>query len=151
MSKIFFKSNIILYLCVYYKKKLLLRYFIRISFLGKEYCGWQIQPGQISVQETIEKCIGNIIKEKINIVGAGRTDSGVHATSMYAHFDTENSIQNKDFLRKINLYLPIDISILDLFRVKEKSHARFDATSRTYKYFITKHKDPFKIDQSFLC
>ncbi len=133
------------------QKKLLLRYFIRISFLGKEYCGWQIQPGQISVQETIEKCIGNIIKEKINIVGAGRTDSGVHATSMYAHFDTENFIQNKDFLRKINLYLPNDISILDLFRVKEKSHARFDATSRTYKYFITKNKDPFKIYQSFLC
>ena len=102
------------------QKKLLLRYFIRISFLGKKYCGWQIQPGQISVQETIEKCIGNLVKEKINIVGAGRTDSGVHATSMYAHFDTENSIQNKDFLRKINLYLPVDISILDLFRVKEK-------------------------------
>ena len=133
------------------QKKILLRYFIRISFLGKKYCGWQIQPGQISVQETIEKCIGNLIKEKINIVGAGRTDSGVHATSMYAHFDTENTIQIKDFIKKINLYLPVDISVIDLVSVKEKSHARFDATSRTYKYFITKNKDPFKIDQSFLC
>ena len=73
----------------------MLRYFIRISFLGNNYCGWQIQPGQISVQETIEKCMSNLVKEKITIVGAGRTDSGVHATKMYAHFDTKNSIKKK--------------------------------------------------------
>ena len=129
----------------------MLRYFIRISFLGNNYCGWQIQPGQISVQETIEKCMTNLVKEKITIVGAGRTDSGVHATKMYAHFDTKNSIKKEDFLARINLYLPKDISILELVSVKEKSHARFDALSRTYKYFISQKKDPFKIDQSYFC
>ncbi len=129
----------------------MLRYFIRISFLGNNYCGWQIQPGQISVQETIEKCISNLVKEKITIVGAGRTDSGVHATKMYAHFDTKNSVKKKDFLARINLYLPKDISILELVSVKDKSHARFDALSRTYKYFISQKKDPFKIDQSYFC
>ena len=85
-----------------------MRYFIRISFLGNNYCGWQIQPGQISVQETIEKCISNLTKEKITIIGAGRTDSGVHATSMYAHFDTKNSIEKNDFLKIINIYLRKD-------------------------------------------
>ena len=129
----------------------MLRYFIHISFLGNNYCGWQIQPGQISVQETIEKCISNLIKNKIRIVGAGRTDAGVHATSMYAHFDTTNTIEKKDFLTRINLYLPNDISILDIFPVKDKSHARFDAVSRTYKYFINQNKDPFKINQSYFC
>ena len=93
----------------------------------------------------------NLVKEKITIVGAGRTDSGVHATKMYAHFDTKNSIKKKDFLARINLYLPKDISILELVSVKEKSHARFDALSRTYKYFISQKKDPFKIDQSYFC
>ena len=129
----------------------MLRYFIRISFLGNNYCGWQIQPGQISVQETIEKCISNLTKNKITIVGAGRTDAGVHATSMYAHFDTTNTIEKKDFLTRINLYLPNDISILDILPVKDKSHARFDAVSRTYKYFINQNKDPFKINQSYFC
>ncbi len=129
----------------------MLRYFICISFLGNNYCGWQIQPGQISVQETIEKCISNLIKNKITIVGAGRTDAGVHATSMYAHFDTNNRIEKKDFLSRINLYLPKDISILDILPVKDKSHARFDALSRTYKYFINQNKDPFKINQSYFC
>ena len=129
----------------------MLRYFIRISFLGNNYCGWQIQPGQISVQETIEKCISNLTKDKITIVGAGRTDSGVHATSMYAHFDAKNSIEGKDFLTRINLYLPKDISIQEILPVKDKSHARFDAISRTYKYYINRNKDPFKIDQSYFC
>ncbi len=129
----------------------MLRYFIHISFLGNNYCGWQIQPGQISVQETIEKCISNLTKNKIRIVGAGRTDAGVHATSMYAHFDTTNTIEKKDFLTRINLYLPNDISILDILPVKDKSHARFDAVSRTYKYFINQNKDPFKINQSYFC
>ena len=119
--------------------------------MGNNYCGWQIQPGQISVQETIEKCISNLTKNKIRIVGAGRTDAGVHATSMYAHFDTTNTIEKKDFLTRINLYLPNDISILDIFPVKDKSHARFDAVSRTYKYFINQNKDPFKINQSYFC
>ena len=129
----------------------MLRYFIRISFLGNNYCGWQTQPGQISVQGTIEKCISNLTKNKITIVGAGRTDAGVHATSMYAHFDTTNTIEKKDFLKRINLYLPKDISILDILPVKDKSHARFDALTRTYKYFINQNKDPFKINQSYFC
>jgi len=95
--------------------------------------------------------MSNLVKEKITIVGAGRTDSGVHATKMYAHFDTKNSIKKKDFLARINLYLPKDISIHELVSVKDKSHARFDALSRTYKYFISQKKNPFKIDQSYFC
>ena len=117
--------------------------------MGNNYCGWQIQPGQISVQETIEKCISNVTKDKITIVGAGRTDSGVHATSMYAHFDTKNSIEKKDFLTRINIYLPKDISIHEILPVKDKSHARFDAISRSYEYLITTEKDPFSFSSAY--
>ena len=122
----------------------MLRYFIRISFLGNNYCGWQIQPGQISVQETIEKCISNLVKDKITIVGAGRTDSGVHAYKMIAHFDAKfHSNPNGDFVYKLNQFLPEDISVNSIRRVKDDAHARFDALSRTYEYFINTKKTPF--------
>ena len=133
---------------LYYKKNYCW-YFIRISFLGNNYCGWQIQQGQISVQETIEKCISNLTKDKITIVGAGRTDSGVHANSMYA-FDAKNSIEVKDFLTRIT-YISLRYFNTKILPVKDKSHARFDAISRTYKYYINRNKDPFKIDQSYFC
>ena len=128
-----------------------MRYCLLFEYDGEKYHGWQVQPDAVTVQQIITKCLGDILNQNISLVGAGRTDSGVHATSMYAHFDTKNPIEKKDFLARINLYLPKDISIIEFLSVKDKSHARFDALSRTYKYFITQNKDPFRIDQSYFC
>ncbi len=126
----------------------ILRYFLELAYDGKNYHGWQIQPNAISIQETIEKCLSIILRESIKITGAGRTDTGVHATQMYAHFNT-NQILNKTFLNRVNNFLPKDISILDLFKVNDNAHTRFDATLRKYKYFISLRKDPFNYNSSW--
>ena len=123
------------------------RYFIDLSFSGKNYCGWQIQPNGISVQQCLEEALSTLLQEEISITGAGRTDSGVHAALMVAHFDTEQAISDLPLLfDKLNRILPPDIAIQGLKPVREDAHARFDALARTYKYYLTDKKDPFRQD-----
>ncbi|WBX98992.1 tRNA pseudouridine(38-40) synthase TruA [Chryseobacterium gambrini] len=119
-----------------------MRYFIEFSYNGKNYFGYQIQPNAISVQEELEKALSTILREEIKTTGAGRTDTGVHAKKIFAHFDTEK-ILDQELVRRLNSFLPADISIKRIFPVKEYFHARFDATYRTYEYYISLEKNPF--------
>ncbi len=123
-----------------------MRYFIHLSYDGAAYHGWQIQPNGASVQETIQKALTTLLRHPIEIVGAGRTDAGVNARSMTAHFDTPNGtpIEDTDTLvTRLNRILPQDIAIYSIVQVKDDAHARFDATARTYKYYVTTAKSPF--------
>lgn len=125
------------------------RYFIELSFKGTNYHGWQIQPNAISVQETIEKALSTILREEIAVVGAGRTDTGVHASFFVLHFESQNENIADDFVYKINRFLPSDIAVRKIWKVENDSHARFSALSRTYKYFISTKKDPFRTETSY--
>ena len=123
------------------------RYFIYLSYNGKPFCGWQIQPNGITVQQRIEEALSTILRRPMSIVGAGRTDAGVHAQLMVAHFDSEEPIPDLLFLTdKLNRLLPKDIAIDRIVPVTPDAHARFDATSRTYKYYLTAKKNPFNYD-----
>ncbi|MBT8394411.1 MAG: tRNA pseudouridine(38-40) synthase TruA [Bacteroidia bacterium] len=126
-----------------------MRYFLELSYNGKAYHGWQNQPNAISVQEVIENALTTLIKEPINVVGAGRTDAGVHALQMYAHFDCSNKLDTIKLKFKLNSFLPRDIAIHDIYEVKKDAHARFDALSRTYLYRISKTKDVFNVDSAY--
>ncbi len=120
------------------------RYFIYLAYNGENYCGWQIQPNGVSVQETIEKALTTLLRVPTSIVGAGRTDAGVHARMMTAHFDNEqDNLDLKLLSDKLNRLLPRDISIHRIVEVKADAHARFDAASRLYRYYVTTEKDPF--------
>lgn len=120
-----------------------MRYFIKLAYNGTNYHGWQSQPNAVSVQETLENALSLLLKSKIEIVGAGRTDSGVHAKEMYAHFDLDEKIDAAFWVPKLNSYLPKDIVIYSIFEVENEAHARFDATERTYEYHIHSTKDAF--------
>lgn len=120
-----------------------MRYFIELSYNGEKYHGWQNQPNDISVQEVIEKALSILLRSKIAIVGAGRTDAGVHAKQMYAHFDTDIQFNQSELALKMNSFLPKDVAIQEIHSVKEDAHARFDATGRTYEYWIVSEKNPF--------
>lgn len=126
------------------------RYFIQLSYKGTNYHGWQIQPNAISVQEVVEKALTTVLREKTEVTGAGRTDTGVHASFFVAHFDVENEILNPDNLcYKLNSLLPYDIAVQKIWHVKSDLHARFSAISRTYKYYISTQKNPFRSETSF--
>lgn len=127
-----------------------MRYFIELSYNGKAYHGWQIQPNAISVQEVIEKALSTILKVKISIMGAGRTDTGVHASQMFAHFDFEGDFELKNLVYKLNSILPKDIAIAAIFEVEPEIHARFYAKSRTYHYKISTSKNVFDYDFAYL-
>jgi tRNA pseudouridine38-40 synthase len=127
-----------------------LRYFIELAYKGTNYHGWQYQPDANSVQETLNKALSVLLKKAIDIVGAGRTDTGVHAKKMYAHFDYETEIDGPKLVHKLNSYLPKDIVIYKIIRVADEAHARFDATKRTYEYHIHTFKDAFETDGSWL-
>jgi tRNA pseudouridine38-40 synthase len=127
-----------------------LRYFVELSYNGKNYHGWQIQPNANSVQETIENALSLLLAEEIQVVGCGRTDSGVHASQFYLHFDTKHDIDKKKLKFKLNAFLPPDIVIFQILKVKEEAHARFDALSRSYEYRISLRKDAFLIDTAWL-
>ena len=106
-----------------------MRYFIQFSYDGTQYYGYQRQPKHISVQEKLESALSRLLRKEIKTIGAGRTDTGVHAAEMYAHFDWEEELPDQ-LVRKLNSLLPSDISIKAIFRVKDSAHARFDATKR---------------------
>lgn len=126
-----------------------MRYFIELQFLGTNYHGWQIQPDAISLQEVIQKALSTLLRETISIVGAGRTDAGVHAKQMFAHFDTDKHFDTNILKNRLNAFLPEDISIISVFNVAENTHARFDAISRSYEYHIYLGKNPFAIKTSW--
>ncbi len=121
-----------------------MRYFLYFSYRGTDFHGWQRQPNGVSVQEVLEDALTLILRTPTNVVGAGRTDAGVHAQSMIAHFDIETSIDDtKKFVLRLNGVLPESIAVQDVRLVKDDAHARFDAIRRTYEYRVTFRKDPF--------
>jgi tRNA pseudouridine38-40 synthase len=126
-----------------------LRYFIKLAYNGTPYHGWQYQPNASSVQETMNKAISTVLNSEISIMGAGRTDTGVHAKKMYAHFDFETPFDIPNIVHKLNSFLPKDIVVYNIITVPDEAHARFDALKRTYEYHITIFKDPFLQEQSW--
>lgn len=131
-----------------------MRFFASISYNGSGYSGWQIQQNAPSIQEEIQKALSAVLKEKIDVTGAGRTDTGVNASGFTAHFDFDGDSILKEHDRiiyKINAILPWNITVNSITRVNDSAHARFDAVSRTYKYFIHSRKDPFARHLSWFC
>ena len=127
-----------------------MRYFIEISYLGTNYHGWQSQPNAITIQEITENCLSKILNNPVKLVAAGRTDAGVHAKQMYAHFDSDIIINDiKSFEHKVNSFLPKDIVVRKLIFVNDNAHARFDALYREYEYHISLKKNPFVIDKAY--
>ena len=126
-----------------------MRYFIELAYKGTDYHGWQYQPNAASVQETLNKALTMLFKVPIDIVGAGRTDAGVHARQMYAHFDLDFEIDVAYYIHKLNSFLPQSIAIIDIHQVHPEAHARFDASKRTYEYHIHRKKNAFVSDDSW--
>jgi len=126
-------------------------YKLIIQYDGTSYAGWQIQDNSITIQQKISDAVEVILKEKINLTGSGRTDTGVHAFGQCANFQTEKKIDIYRFRHSLNSVLPADISVPEMVQVNETFHARFDARKRSYLYFITKQKSPFYNKYSFLC
>ena len=121
-----------------------MRYFAELSYKGTAYCGWQRQPNARSVEQTIEEALSTLLREEIDVVGAGRTDTGVHAAFYVAHFDTSRPISNpEDLVYHLNSLLPEDVAFRRIYKVADDAHARFDATEREYRYYIQTRKDPF--------
>ena len=125
-----------------------MRYFIELSYNGKNYHGWQMQPDAISVQEKLNDAFSKVWQETIEVVGAGRTDTGVHAKQMFAHFDVQSQAKD-EIVYKLNSILPNDIVVYRLFEVEPEKHARFDAVSRSYEYKIWLGRNPFLLDFSW--
>lgn len=126
------------------------RYFLQLSYKGTRYHGWQVQPNAVSVQQVVEKALSTLLRENVAVVGAGRTDTGVHASYFILHFDLSKPIpDNFDVVYKLNSFLPEDIAVQRFWPVNNEAHARFSAISRTYHYYITQEKDPFSIDTTF--
>ena len=126
-----------------------MRYFIELSYNGKNYHGWQKQPDVISVQAVLEDSLSKLLRIKVEIVGAGRTDTGVHAKQIFAHFDFTKRIDLQNLNNRLNAFLSDDITIQNIFLVNNNSHARFDAVKRSYQYQIWQGKNPFLIDFSW--
>ena len=120
-----------------------MRYFIWFGYDGTHYHGWQIQPNGVTVQSELERCLSLLMREKVSVTGAGRTDAGVHARRMAAHFDTMQELDGSMLVKKLNGLLQEDIAVYSIERVADDLHARFSATSRTYHYYIHTHKSPF--------
>jgi tRNA pseudouridine38-40 synthase len=125
-----------------------LRYFIELSYNGKNYHGWQMQPDAISIQEKLNEALSKVWQETIEVVGAGRTDTGVHAKQMFAHFDVQSQVK-EEIVYKLNSILPNDIVVSKLVEVEPEKHARFDAVSRSYEYKIWLGRNPFLLDFSW--
>ena len=122
-----------------------MRYFIELSYDGAAYCGWQRQPDAPTVQQTLEKALSTLLRQEIEVVGAGRTDTGVNASYYVAHFDCENGVKDcAQLVYKLNLILPQDIAVKRVREVTPEAHARFDAVEREYTYYISQRKNPFR-------
>ncbi len=124
------------------------RYFLKLSYKGSSFNGFQIQENAITVQAEVEKAFEIFFKEKINFTGSSRTDSGVHALENYFHFDTELAIEKKH-IYNLNAIVSDEIVLLDVHIVKDDAHCRFDANYRAYKYFIYQSKNPFLKERAY--
>ena len=124
------------------KEELASKVFYLFGLRRNQHHGWQIQPNGISVQECLMKALSTFLRREIEVIGAGRTDAGVHASLMVAHFDSDELLDTTSVTDKLNRLLPPDISIYRVCRVRPDTHARFDATARTYKYYVTTSKYP---------
>lgn len=119
-----------------------------MAYFGKAFHGWQRQPNAVSVQEVVEKALSTLLQEDIEIVGAGRTDAGVHAKQIFAHFDVEKDL-DEDFVYRLNSLLPRDVAAISISKVRDDAHARFDAITRSYEYRVVRKKDVFSFDTAF--
>ncbi len=127
-----------------------MRYFLELSYLGKAYNGWQIQDNAPSVQQTLQEALSTVLRTPTSVVGAGRTDTGVHAIHYVAHFDSERPLEDSQrFCYHLNAVLPEDIAVCDVRYVRDDAHARFDAVEREYKYYVSPHKDPFRREVTY--
>lgn len=126
-----------------------MRYFIQFSYFGKAYHGWQNQPNAITVQEVLEHALSVLLREKIQLVGAGRTDAGVHAREMYAHFDFNDVADTLDLVYRLNAFLPEDMAVQHIYDMVDEAHARFDALERSYEYWVCDTKNPFFMDAAY--
>lgn len=124
------------------------RYFLELSYDGTAYCGWQVQPNGITIQEVLERCLSLQLGSDIKVTGAGRTDTGVHALQTFAHFDAPFSEIPDSFIYRLNSFLPPDIAVRKILAVTPEAHARFDALSRSYMYKICTGKNPFLINKA---
>ena len=120
-----------------------MRYILKLSYSGADFCGWQIQPDAPSVQEALEKALTTLLRRPTAVTGAGRTDTGVNAIGYIAHFDADSNIDTALLQYKLNAILPHSVAILDISGAAEDFHARFSATKREYTYFLHRVKDPF--------
>lgn len=131
------------------------RFFIHLSYDGSPYCGWQRQPQVSSVQESLEKALQTLLRKRVEVVGCGRTDTGVHARSYFAHFDWEGDPvpfeKRISWVYQLNALLDRQISVDSVFEVPAFLHARFSATGRTYHYYLHTRKNPFLDGQSYYC
>ncbi|BDC99722.1 tRNA pseudouridine(38-40) synthase TruA [Persicobacter psychrovividus] len=128
-----------------------MRYFIEIAYKGTNYHGWQSQKNQTvpTIQGVLEKALSTILRTPIEILGSGRTDTGVHAKQTFAHFDVAEALDCEKYVYKFNALLPFDISIMRMFPVDDQTHARFDATTRSYEYHLHLSRDPFLQELSY--
>lgn len=126
-----------------------MRYFIKLSYKGTPFSGWQIQPEAPTVQSEIESVLGKILRSKIGVTGCGRTDSGVHASEFFAHFDADLELDIESLKFKMNCMLSKEIAIHEMYVVSDDLHARFSADARTYHYFINQKKSAFRFQESW--
>ncbi|WP_276498303.1 tRNA pseudouridine(38-40) synthase TruA [Pontibacter litorisediminis] len=121
-----------------------MRYFLEIAYDGTRFHGWQVQPNALSVQEVLEDSLNKVLREPVSTTGSGRTDTGVHASQQFVHFNAQQPLDPQQVVYRLNRILPEDISAVDLYLVQPDAHARYDAFARTYHYHITLRKNPFK-------
>lgn len=120
-----------------------MRYFVQFSYFGKAYHGWQNQPNAITVQQILEGAFSTLLRHSVDLTAAGRTDAGVHAKKMFAHFESDKIEDKTDLVYRLNALLPKAIAVQAIFKVSDNTHARFDAIERTYEYWIVQEKNPF--------
>lgn len=126
-----------------------MRYFIQLAYNGTRFCGWQKQPNAVSVQQTIESKLSVLLKESVEIIGCGRTDTGVHAARYYAHFETLILFEPHDVAFRLNKMIGNDIAVEKIFPVGNDLHARFSATQRSYEYRVSFKKNPFQLETAW--
>ncbi|HTH58167.1 MAG TPA: tRNA pseudouridine(38-40) synthase TruA [Cyclobacteriaceae bacterium] len=126
-----------------------MRYFFEISYNGSRYHGWQNQANAVGVQQIVEDALSKLMRHKLEIVGSGRTDAGVHCAQQFFHADFKNELNTDELLHRLNSFLPKDIAIHSIFKVTDSAHARYDARQRSYEYHITTKKDPLSIGYAY--
>lgn len=126
-----------------------MRFLFEISYLGSSYSGWQSQLNATGIQEIVEKCLSTVLRQKVSIVGSGRTDTGVHCIQQFFHADIEKQIDREKLITQMNSFLPADIAIRTISQIRPDASARYDALERSYQYVITRRKDPLRKGLSF--